>query len=221
MRNLILQEFLTLEGFAAGPANSVEFVPAATKDDRGFGKEQLALMDEVDTILLGRVTYQMFAGYWPNAQGEEKAFGDRMNSTPKIVFSSTLDRAPWGSWPACRIARTDPAEEVARLKRAPGRNLVMWGSISVAQHLMKAGYVDEYRLVICPVVLGGGRPLFAGTTPIHMKLVTARMLDRGAVSLRYVHRGDPAVGRRSDPSGRRDSLRAVIPGARDRGASRP
>jgi dihydrofolate reductase len=170
MRKLILQEFLTLEGFAAGPGNSVDFVPAATKDDRSFGLEQLALMDEVDTILLGRVTYEMFAGYWPNTKGDEKAFGDRMSATPRIVFSKTLERAPWGSWPECRIVRTDPAEEVAKLKRASGKNIVMWGSISVAQLLMKADQIDEHRLVICPAVLGDGRPLFARNVPIDMKL---------------------------------------------------
>jgi dihydrofolate reductase len=165
MRKLIIEEFLTLEGFAAGPGNSVDFIPAATKDDRRFGREQLALMEDVDTILLGRVTYGMFAGYWPNAKGEEKA--------------------PWGSWPECRIVTADPAEEVAKLKHASGRNLVLWGSLSIAQQLMKAGLVDEYRLVVCPVVLGGGRPLFAEKTPIDLKLVEATPLDRGAVLLTY------------------------------------
>src|SRR5262245_41115191 len=122
MRKVILEEFVTLEGFAAGTKASVDFVPAATKDDRSFGREQLALMEDVDTILLVRITYQMFSGYWPNAKGEEKRFGDKMSATPKIVFSRTLDRAPWGTWPECRIVGTDPAEEVERLKRAPGKN---------------------------------------------------------------------------------------------------
>jgi dihydrofolate reductase len=80
-----------------------------------------------------------------------------MSATPRIVFSKTLERAPWGSWPECRIVRTDPAEEVAKLKRASGKNIVMWGSISVAQLLMKADQIDEHRLVICPAVLGDGQ----------------------------------------------------------------
>jgi len=192
MRKLILQEFVTLEGLAAGPQNSVDFVPAATKDDSSFGREQLALMEEVDAILLGRITYEMFASYWPNAKGAEQAFGDRMSATPKTVFSRTLDRAPWGSWPECRIVRSDPAEEVRTLKRASAKNIVMWGSISVAQHLMKAGLVDEYRLLVCPVVLGGGRPLFADRTPIDMALMTVKTLDRGAVYLRYEQGGQGA-----------------------------
>ena len=196
MRKLILQEFVTLEGFAAGPGNSVDFVPAATKDDRSFGREQLALMDEVDAILLGRLTYEMFAGYWPNAKGDEKAFGDRMSETPKIVFSRTLGRAPWGSWPECQIVRSDPADEVETLKRAPGKNVVMWGSISVAQRLMKMGLVDEYRLVVCPIVLGEGRPLFADSTSIDVDLMTAKPLDRGAVYLKYAQGAPGSAGAR-------------------------
>jgi hypothetical protein len=65
MRKLILQEFVTVDGLAAGPNNSTDFVPASTRGDRTFGREQIGLMDTIDTILLGRVTYQMFAGYWP------------------------------------------------------------------------------------------------------------------------------------------------------------
>src|SRR5688572_33067023 len=99
MRKVILQEFVTLDGLAAGPDDNVDFVPAATKGDQAFGREQLALMDAMDTILLGKVTYQMFAGYWPKVtEGEDKPFADKLNSTPKVVFSKTLVRAPWGSW---------------------------------------------------------------------------------------------------------------------------
>ena len=198
MRKLILQEFVTLEGFVAGPNNSVDFVPAATKDDRSFGREQLALMDEVDAILLGRITYEMFAAYWPNAKGDEKAFGDRMSATPKTVFSRTLDHAPWGSWPECLIIRTDPAEEVRRLTLASGKNIVVWGSISVAQQLMKAGLVDEYRLVVCPVVLGEGRPLFPDRISIDMALTTVRPLDRGAVYLKYEQDTRPSAGAKDE-----------------------
>jgi dihydrofolate reductase len=188
MRKAILQEFVTLQGFATGAKNSVDFVPATTKDDRSFGREQLALMEDVDTILLGRVTYQMFSEYWPNTKGDEKAFGDRMSATPRIVFSRTLDRAPWGKWPECRIVKTDPVQEVDALKRAPGKNIVMWGSISVAQQLMKSGLVDEYRLVVCPVVLGSGRPLFADNVDLNMSLSAAKTMDRGAVYLTYAQR---------------------------------
>ena len=147
---VILQEFVSLEGLAAGPGDSVDLVPAST-------------------------------------EGEEKAFADKLNSTPKIVFSQTLDRAPWGKWEEARIVRNSAAEEVARLKRHAGRNLVIWGSISLAQSLMKERLTDEYRLVVCPVVLGSGRPLFGDEIgSIDLKLMNARALDLGAVSLKYV-----------------------------------
>jgi dihydrofolate reductase len=145
-------------------------------------------MDAVDTILLGRVTYSMFAGYWPNVtEGEEKAFADKLNSTPKIVFSQTLEGAPWGTWDEARIVTNSASDEVAKLKRQSGKDMVMWGSISVAQSLMNEGLIDEYRLVVCPVVLGSGRPLFRDKVPsIDMKLLNAKPLDLGAVSLKYI-----------------------------------
>ncbi|MGH7500224.1 MAG: dihydrofolate reductase family protein [Longimicrobiales bacterium] len=90
---------MTLDGLAAGPNDSVEFVPAATRNDRSLGDRQMSFIDSIDAILLGRVTYTMFAQYWPNVtSGEDRPFADRLNAIPKIVFSKTLDRAPWGEW---------------------------------------------------------------------------------------------------------------------------
>ncbi len=154
MRKVILQEFISLDSLAAGPNDSVDFVAASTQGDKSFGREQIKLMNSVDTILLGRKTYQMFAGYWPNVtKGKEKAFADKLNSIPKIVFSKTLDRAPWGDWEDAEIVSNEASKEIAKLKRRSGKNMVIWGSISVAQSLIKKGLIDEYRLVMCPVVL--------------------------------------------------------------------
>src|SRR5206468_10618988 len=139
----------------------------------------------VHTIRLGRITYAMFAGYWPNAGGDEKAFADKMAATPRIVFSRTVDEAPWGTWDGCRVVRGAAPDEVMRLKRHAGKDLVMWGSLSVAQSLTQAGLIDEYHLVVCPVVLGGGRPLFREDMSLNMQLLNATTLDRGAVYLRY------------------------------------
>jgi dihydrofolate reductase len=187
MREVILQEFVTLDGLAAGPNNSVDFVPASTSGDQKFSREQLAFFDAIDTIVLGRVTYQLFAGYWPKVtEGDEKPFADKMNSTPKIVFSRTLDRAPWGTFDEATVLRSDPAAEVSKLKQQPGRNLVIWGSLSLAQLLIGEGLIDEYRLVVCPLVLGQGRHLFNDALgPIEVTLLNASPLDRGAVSLTY------------------------------------
>jgi dihydrofolate reductase len=193
MRKVILQEFVSLDGLAAGPNNSVDFIPASTQGDSSFGEEQLELMNRIDTLLLGRITYSMFAGYWPNVtEGPEKEFADKFNGVPKVVFSKTLERAPWGNWNQARILRGDALEEVRALKQQAGKDMLVSGSITIAQALIDNALVDEYRLVICPVVLGDGRPLFHDkVAPILMKLASTKALDRGAVS--SVYRPDTAV----------------------------
>jgi dihydrofolate reductase len=117
MRKVILQEFVTLNGLASGPNDSVDFVPAATAGDQSFGRRQMGFMDSIDTILLGRVTYEMFAAHWPNVtSGDDKPFADKLNAIPKVVFSRTLGRAPWGKWDEARIVKNSAAKEVAKLK---------------------------------------------------------------------------------------------------------
>lgn len=187
MRKVVLQEFVTLDGLATGPNGSVDFVPASLRGDHKFGQEQLALLDAVDLILLGRVTYGMFAGYWPNAkQGKEEPFADKLNATRKVVFSKTLSTAPWGKWDEARIVRTSVCDEVSNLKQQPGKSMLIWGSLSLAQCLMVERLIDEYRLVVCPVALGHGSPLFGvRTVPREMKLLDAKPMDLGAVSLTY------------------------------------
>jgi dihydrofolate reductase len=187
MRSVILQEFVSLDGLAAGANDSVDFVPASTRGDQSFGREQLAFIDTLDTMLLGRVTYELFVNYWPGVkEGDDKPVADKLNSLTKIVFSNTLDRAPWGKWDEARIVKTNATQEVAKLKRQPGKNLIVWGSISLAQALIDAELVDEYRLVVCPVVLGSGRPLFRDTgDELDLNLVETRRYDLGAVSMRY------------------------------------
>jgi dihydrofolate reductase len=138
MRKVVLQEFVSIDGMAAGPNDSVDFIPASTKADSSFGREQSVLMNTVDTLLLGRVTYEMFAGYWPNVtEGAEaeKQFADKFNSLSKVVFSKSLERAPWGKWKEGRIVKRDAVKEVASLKEQPGKDMLISGSISLAQAL--------------------------------------------------------------------------------------
>lgn len=187
MRKVILQEFVTLDSLAAGPNDSVDFVPASNEGDQSFGRAQLAFIDSLDTMLLGRVTYTMFAGYWPNVtSGEDEPFAEKLNALQKIVFSKTLDRAPWGKFEEGTVVRTNPAEEVAKLKQQPGKDMIVWGSLSIAHALIDAKLVDEYRFVVCPLVLGSGRPMFRQSRPLDLKLVSATSYDRGSVQLVYV-----------------------------------
>jgi dihydrofolate reductase len=181
-----VQEFVTVDGLAAGPNGETGFIPEGTRGDSGVAENQMRFMDTIDTIVLGRATYEMFAGYWPTATGEDAPFAKKINATPKIVFSKTLDRAPWGSWDEATITRDDPRDEIPRLREGEGKHLVVWGSLSLVHSLTEAGLVDEYQLWLLPVVLGGGRPLFAeGVGSIPMELLEAKTSEKGATLLRY------------------------------------
>jgi dihydrofolate reductase len=164
MRKVVVQQFVTLDGFAAGPNGELDFVTetgAATDPTSGpFVEDQLAFIESLDTILLGAETYRMFAAYWPEQTTETQAIADALNATPKVVFSSTLESAPWGNWEPARLVSGSAAEEVRRLKAEPGKNMVVWGSLALSDSLMREGLVDEYRLQVCPVVLGRGKRLF-------------------------------------------------------------
>ena len=186
-RKLIVQEFVSLDGLAAGPNDDVSFVPASMQGDQRFGREQVALVNECDTLVLGRVTYQMFKGYWPGVvkEGDEKVFADKFNGLSKVVFSATLDRAPWGAWPEARVVRRSPSDEVTELKQEPGKDIFVSGSISIAQALLRANLIDEFRLVLCPVVLGSGKKLFDRVPEAQLTLLDVNRMDRGAVLLRY------------------------------------
>jgi dihydrofolate reductase len=164
VRKVVVQQFVTLDGFAAGPNGELDFVTetgaAADPTSGPFVEDQLAFIESLGTILLGAVTYQMFAAYWPEQTTETQRIADALNATPKVVFSSTLESAPWGSWEPARVVAGPAAEEVRRLKSDSGKDMVVWGSLTLADSLMREGLVDEYRLQVCPVVLGRGKRLF-------------------------------------------------------------
>jgi dihydrofolate reductase len=129
MRKVVVQQFVTLDGYAAGPNGELDFVTetgaAADPTSGPFVDDQLAFIESLDAILLGAVTYRMFAGYWPEQTTETQAIADALNATPKIVFSSTLESAPWGSWEPARLVSGSAAEEVRWLKAEPGNE---WSS---------------------------------------------------------------------------------------------
>lgn len=187
MRSVILQEFVSIDGMAAGPDDSVDFIPAATEGDQSFGRNQLDLMDTIDAILLGRVTYEMFVTYWPEVKpgDDDEPFADKLNAIPKIVFSKTLERAPWGTWDDATVIRSDAAQEVRRLKQGSGGNMVIWGSISLARSLLHERLIDEVQLLVCPVVLGKGKRLFSDSDSLQMQLRRTSSFDRGTVLLAY------------------------------------
>jgi dihydrofolate reductase len=170
MRKMVLQMGLSLDGLVALPGRhgAGGFPP----EDPALKERKLAWIRDAGLHLMGRVTYEEMAEFWPNS---DDAYAAPMNDIPKVVFSKTLKKA---DWPESRIARGALEDEIANLKREPGKDLIAWGGAGFAQSLTKLGLVDEYRLVLQPVALGEGLPLFKGlTAPIRLELVEAEAYD--------------------------------------------
>jgi dihydrofolate reductase len=182
-RRVIVQELVTVDGFVAGPSGELEFFETVS-DYSKADQDNLSILGQVDTILLGSKTYRLFVDYWPTADDELMA--DVVNSTPKIVFSSTLERAPWGHWKPARVRKGSAVDHVQQLRHEPGRDLMVWGSISLAQSLLKAGLVDELQLRVIPTMVGHGRTLLTEDTGRQdLTLLEAKPYASGIVSLRY------------------------------------
>jgi dihydrofolate reductase len=182
-RRVIVQELMSVDGFVAGPSGELEFFEAVS-DYSEVDQDNLSILGEVETILLGSETYRLFVEYWPTAEGELVA--DAVNSTPKIVFSSTLDSAPWGHWEPARVLKGGAVDHVRQLRRESGRGVMVWGSISLAQSLLKAGLVDEIQLRLIPTMVGDGRTLLTEDTGRQdLTLLEAKPYASGIVSLRY------------------------------------
>ncbi len=185
MRKLIVEEWISLDGFAEDKNGKLDFFPA-TEANRYSDEDQLKFMESIDTILLGRNTYDLFAEFWPTATTDKEIIAGKLNSTHRIVFSNTLQQAPWGKWPDAQIIAGDAVEEVRKLKQTEGKNMVLWGSISLAQSLLKAGLVDSFHLQICPTTVGGGKLLFPeGDGYTKFRLVDVRKYDTGVLFLHY------------------------------------
>ena len=178
---------MSLDGNVADREGKLDFFTSLAPEQNKYSDaDQLKFLESVDTILLGRKTYELFAEFWPEATTETEIIADKLNETKKIVFSNTITKAPWGRWPEAEVISGDAADAIRRLKSMPGKDMVMWGSISLAQNLMTQNLIDEYHIQLCPQVTGGGRPLFAeGVNVDRFKLIEVRHYDTGTVFLRY------------------------------------
>jgi dihydrofolate reductase len=178
MRRLFWQMNVTLDGFMEGPNRELDFT--AGFEDKDFDRYASDMLKSIDAILLGRRTYQLFADYWPSATGPD---ADRMNELPKIVFSRTLEKVDWNN---SRLVEGDVAGEIGRLKQPPGNDLALFGSADLASTLIRLGLIDEYRILVMPVVLGGGTPMFKDIKDrIGLKLLKAATWSSGMVALSY------------------------------------
>jgi dihydrofolate reductase len=183
MRKVIVSEFLSLDGVME--ASETWQPPYVSDDVAEFIQAQILALD---AQLLGRVTYDMFAAYWPLQTNNEFGIADKLNTMPKFIVSSTLEKAEWKN---STIISGNVTEAVARLKQQPGGSIGIMGSATLVQSLMKEDLIDEYQLQVYPIVLGSGRRLFKdGMNTTALKLVESKPFSSGVVLLRY----QPAKG---------------------------
>ncbi len=184
MRKVIASIFVSIDGFIVGPNEDISWVMNNFNDD--MAKYAGDLMNTMSEVLLGRRTYEIMSNAWPNQTEATSPGADKMNNTPKIVFSRTLDKAPWGTYDNARVVKDHVTEEIARLKQQPGKNMVIYGSASLVRNFTELGLIDEYQLLVHPIVLGSGKPLFAGLAhAVNLRLLCTEAFKNGVVVLYY------------------------------------
>jgi class 3 adenylate cyclase len=186
MRRLIVYEFLTVDGIIEAPGfdehRSGRNAWALRRQDEETQRYNTELFFSIDALLLGRTTYQIWAAFWPTAGGDPE-FTRRMNELPKYVVSRTLKALDWQN---SHLLSGDIGEEVAALKAQPGGDILCDGSADLVNELMRLGLVDEFRLMVFPVVLGSGKRLFRDEIDTHLlKLTDSRTFGSGVVLLTY------------------------------------
>jgi dihydrofolate reductase len=191
MRKIAITEFISVDGVIEDPGGSEDYAHGAWSfdysDPEGM-KFKLGEVVEFDGLLLGRVTYEGFAAAWPG-RTDEAGFAERMNAMPKYVVSESLTSAAWNN---SHIVKGDVAAEVRALKETQGGDIMVAGSRQLARFLIEQDLIDEYRLLMHPILLGSGKRLFADdmaeTRPL--KLTHCQQLATGSLILKY----EPARG---------------------------
>jgi len=177
MAKLIMWNLMTLDGFVEGPDRDISW----HFDVWGEELEKLSIeqLKSAGGLMFGRVTYELMAKHWPGATGE---VADLMNALPKYAFSRTLTRSDWAN---TQVFGTDVPDTVARLKREGTKDIFLFGSADLAASLIPHGLIDEFRIAVNPVILGGGTPLFKQGERVKLKLLDARTLSTGIIISRY------------------------------------
>jgi len=202
MRKLFLFMMVSVDGYFEGPNHELDWHNANSDE---FNKYVLSQLNEVDTILFGRTTYQMMSSYWPSAitdssgvietkgmkfavhtqaSDDHNEIARLMNDLKKIVFSRELDKV--AEWKNSRLVKGDALKEVAKLKRQAGKDIVIIGSSNLSASLLKAGLIDEIRVMVNPIVLGEGKSLFNGMNQrVKLKLAKTKQFNDGNILLYY------------------------------------
>jgi dihydrofolate reductase len=184
MRKVVASELVSLDGVMESPENwSFQFHNDETAEANASG------MVRADAMLLGKATYQEFASYWPYQDSAEQPFTDYLNDTPKYVVSTTLEEPL--EWNNSTLIKGNVAEEIARLKRQPGKDIGIVGSATLVRSLLRDGLLDELGLMVHPIVLGSGKRLFEDEgEPKALELVDSKTFATGVVYLNYRPAGE-------------------------------
>ena len=177
MRKVVLQMAMTLDGMVAGPDSEMDWLFSHSDNTSRAYIDNL--LNNSDHILIGRNMAPGFLDYWPTDKTE---FGAKINKLPKTIFSKTLDKA---EWPNVTVAK-DITSEIARLKSEPGKNLILYGGAGLVQSFINLNLIDEYNLVVVPIILGKGLPLFANLkSSTKLNLVKTTNNTLGVVIFHY------------------------------------
>lgn len=179
---LIVTMWITLDGFIAGPGGDLDWIMG----DDEMSDYEIALIGKVDTLLLGRKTYKDFYAYWsekgPPKEGWEKTFAKKINALHKIAVSKTLKKAEWSE---SKIISEIAPGKIKKLKDESKKGIVMYGSASIVQQLTNLGLIDEYQLLVHPLLLNNGKNLFQNVNKTGLKLVSSKAFKSGVMVLTY------------------------------------
>lgn len=183
-RRLFVSMIVSLDGYIEGPQQELDWFPDGDPQFEQYADE---MIDSVGLALYGRRSYQSMLSYWPDAEKNPRSsadlsFAKRMNALPKVVLSRTLKQAEWNN---TRIVSGNVKEAITELKQQPGKPLVAWAGAGLVTTLTELDLVDEYRLIVCPAVLGRGTPLFAPDLKPKLRLVRTTQLGSSVVVLCY------------------------------------
>ncbi len=172
---------MTLDGFFEG---SSKWDLSWHNVDAEFNEFAIAQLNEIGTLLFGRVTYEGMAGYWssPDALKDDPIVAGLMNHIPKIVFSKTLAKAEWEN---TKLVRNNVVEEISKLKKQSDKDIAIFGSANLMSELMRMDLIDEHRVMVNPIILGKGTPLFPTKNKLILKLLKAKTFNNGNVLLCY------------------------------------
>jgi dihydrofolate reductase len=181
MRKVVFFMLTSLDGYFEGPGHEIDW----HNTDEEFQEFAIEQTGQAGMLLFGRVTYEMMASYWPTKQAIESdpIVAHMMNTLPKIVFSRTLSKADWQN---THLVKTDFAKEISTLKEQPGKDLCILGSSDLAVSFLEAGLLDEIRILLNPIILGAGKPVFKGIQDrFKLKLLKTRIFKNGNILLYY------------------------------------